>query len=419
VFPPAPEATAWQAGFRLPAAHLTSKCVLHLQAKSTLSPCIPCPARLRCRPVMRATGILATILAISLAACAIAAEQHPLEKYKATYEKELAAIQQTYSDHATACRETCLKGLVRVQDALRKAGNLDGVQAVIQEKERFLAGSGDIPQRSLSDVKELRAVQDWYLASMDKATAARAKKHVALANRYESVLTKLMQKLTIAGDLEKALEAKKELGRIQSDPKIATARNTPTGPIEKKEQNPPADRQPRKTRSPDPAPVQNESENLVANSGFDEGKRKWRLEPGMKIVDDPDPAPDDTEPDASGRQRPSRRNKVVRIPLSEKDTTTIAQGLNVKVLPRKVKIRFRIRFGEDAPGRTIRCKEKFTRKRNTATISHRIKISREWQLVDLVTTGWWDEKTSNFEIEFPKSQGTVWLDDITVTPIMD
>jgi hypothetical protein len=360
---------------------------------------------------MRTTRTIAAILSFSFAA-AFAADQSAMEKCRATYDKELAAIQKNYAEQASLCKDTYVNGLARLQNALRKAGDLDGVQAVIREKERFLAEKGGMAEKDLSAIKDLRAAQDWYVTTMNKTSVDRAKKHVALADKYETALERLMQKLTIAGELDNAVDAKNELDRIRTDPEIVSSRAVMTQPLEKKEDTPTPKKTHEPGKRPEPQPEPEDIQmSIVVNSGFEDGKRKWRLSPDMKIVDDPEPAENETG-------KPGL-NKVLRIPLSPKDTSTVGQGMNVKIKPARVRIAFMIRFGEDFDDDQLTCKEVFTRKRNTATITHTIRARPGWQQVELITTEWWDENTTSFEIVFPLGRGTIWIDDIAVIPVME
>ncbi len=149
--------------------------------------------------------------------------------------KALGAARETYVKH---CREIVAahekrdldsvaaykQSLRRLLDSSRKAGDLDGWQAVKGEIERF-DGSTTLDESHLVlNVPSLKAVQVAFRDARKESASEKNSGIVALAEKYTKHLKKLERRCTKAGQMEDALACRAEAERAEASPEVSSAR---------------------------------------------------------------------------------------------------------------------------------------------------------------------------------------------------
>jgi len=133
---------------------------------------------------------------------------------------------KTENEHADAMQNqptSYLKQLLKLQQDMQKAGNLDGWQAANHEIERFKTEQtmpdGDDPAL-LEGIKSLRAA---YKSATAKLELEKSKKIVAVTKQYVDQLNALQTNLTKAGKVDDAIEVNTEIKNVKSDAKVTSS----------------------------------------------------------------------------------------------------------------------------------------------------------------------------------------------------
>jgi hypothetical protein len=132
-----------------------------------------------------------------------------LDQAKMKYEAEQAKFGQIETEKVAAVKATYGTGLQDVMRRIQGRGDLDGVLLVKKEIERF-ASDPTLAAAPVATPQELKELQ---VLCNDKVAASAVEKQqklAALRQQYIAYLDSLEKKYTKQGQLEKALEARKE-----------------------------------------------------------------------------------------------------------------------------------------------------------------------------------------------------------------
>jgi hypothetical protein len=177
-------------------------------------------------PEIRAYFFVGCLLAASVSAClgqTAANTGGDLKSLQDQYKKAIAKIDSDAANAAQSQPATYLKELYKIQQALQKAGDLDGLTAANSELERFKSKQTvpDQPDQSLPP--DIRNLQTAFKAALAKADLDKNKKLVSTTKQYVELLNSLQTSLTKAGKVDQAMDVSAEIKRVKSDPKITSA----------------------------------------------------------------------------------------------------------------------------------------------------------------------------------------------------
>jgi len=149
--------------------------------------------------------------------------QEALDTARETYQKhcrEIVAVHDKRDgESATAYRQS----LQRLLASTRKAGDLDGWQAVKAEIERFERSSTLEESHFVSNVSSLKALQAAFRDARRRSGSERSRAIVSLAEKYAAHLKKLEKEYTKAGAMEDALACRAEARRAADSPLVSAA----------------------------------------------------------------------------------------------------------------------------------------------------------------------------------------------------
>jgi hypothetical protein len=178
--------------------------------------------------VIRQTGICAglivffNLLLVSVAQDSSAGSK--LERLRSTFEKECRKIQEEQMAAVVGLHDLYITKINGIEKSLQAKGLLEPLLEVKKERERF-SGEHEIREDSLVvKVPELLSVQRECLAILKKIPLDPAKKMLTLAAFYDKSLSELQSEITKSGELESALEVKKERDAIEKREEVIAAR---------------------------------------------------------------------------------------------------------------------------------------------------------------------------------------------------
>lgn len=147
-----------------------------------------------------------------------------LEKLRSTFERECQKISEEEAGVISVAQDLYLKRLEGVESSLQKQGKLEPLLAAKKERERFAAKREIRDENLAKDIPEILAAQNEYLAALKRIPIEPARKLINLAGYYDKSLNDLKTELTKSGNVEAAIEVKKERDGIESRPEVVAAR---------------------------------------------------------------------------------------------------------------------------------------------------------------------------------------------------
>jgi hypothetical protein len=173
------------------------------------------------RSAIKLHGIITLCLLLTVSG--IAAEPDRLAQLRSKYEKARRLITASHLDKVGRLDRGYGKALDYLLARERKAGNLDGVQAVLKETERFKTDGIVLAiHESHASIAE---IQRNYNAQLDGFEADKAKRLTYLAEKYGEALASVERELVIAEKLDEAAALRKERDTISQDPTLAFDRD--------------------------------------------------------------------------------------------------------------------------------------------------------------------------------------------------
>jgi hypothetical protein len=149
-------------------------------------------------------------------------------------------------------------------------------------------------------------------------------------------------------------------------------------------------------------------ENILKNGDFSKGKMGWKMKPGVRIREIPDPN--------------NTINRFVEVSLDKSENQTLWTAFDIKSKTKAVKVGLRVKPGAgyasaipDSNQLTVR----ITRPNKGSTFTGwKIDANKgDWQNFDWDFSSFEGERDFTFSIEFHPGTGTVWLDDVVITEI--
>lgn len=163
---------------------------------------------------------LLAIVAIFITTLVFAAD---LKTYKEKYVKALADIIIAHGNKMTEMAEQYTKSLEALQTRVQKKGDLDSVEAVMTESERFSKEktvSEAVSKDGFSDLKDLQLS---YMRRARTLNTAKARRILSLADNYYGALAELQTDLTRQGKLEEAAQAREDKRSVKDSLDVIAA----------------------------------------------------------------------------------------------------------------------------------------------------------------------------------------------------
>ena len=147
----------------------------------------------------------------------------PLEDLQASYRAQISRIVTDQENSLDQLRVSYLKSLSKTEASFQKAGRLEDVLSIREEKEEIEKKNWPLPTLDSSAPQQLTAARRLY----DRAHLERAKnfaqKLVQTAEIMEEALRKRIDELTKAGQIEEATSASQALKEIRLEPVVKDA----------------------------------------------------------------------------------------------------------------------------------------------------------------------------------------------------
>lgn len=147
-----------------------------------------------------------------------------LTPLKTSYEAQVDKINRASEAAAVALQGQYTKSLTTLEKTFQEQGQLDPLLAVKKERERFAADSTVSEALEATGVADLDTLRANYRKSADAVPVKKAQDIVTLTEQYKKSLTGLQEKLTKAGNLEAALETRKETEAVENRPDVSASR---------------------------------------------------------------------------------------------------------------------------------------------------------------------------------------------------
>jgi hypothetical protein len=146
------------------------------------------------------------------------------------YAKAIQKVEGDSTSAAQALPATYLKELIKLQQTVQKAGDLEGLTTANRELERFKNEQTVPEQPAKSTPEAIKKLQIQYRGALAKNDLEKNKKIVSVTKQYLENLATLQTSLTKSGNISEALEVKAEIKRVKEDSKIAGAESALAAP---------------------------------------------------------------------------------------------------------------------------------------------------------------------------------------------
>lgn len=165
---------------------------------------------------------LCGLLAVAIA-CVAAADDGPVDRLRAIYEKSLQQIEADHQGLMRACLEKYGRMLDFAATRCQDSGNLEGLLEIKAEKTR-LEKEQRVPDEPPGGASSLLiAIHALHLQDVSGAETGRFRAVLRLAGQYLRQLDSAKRALTKKGDIESAIAAKDEFSRVRSSSLVTTA----------------------------------------------------------------------------------------------------------------------------------------------------------------------------------------------------
>lgn len=341
--------------------------------------------------------------------------QESLASLKQDYTNQVAAIHAAWAQAGASCTNGYVAALARLADKSQKKGDFQALLSVNEEKARFLDKKSLPDSSTISSDTELDALKAKTVADHVEIDSTRLRKLVALADRYAATLDKMKKRLTVSGNIDSALLVKAELDRLSSDPELLEARNSVIQAESAAKVGPAGTNVAGRTTqggSPRKAPQRGsksrarrlpaEERAVLRNGNFEEGNLGWDFSKKMKVV----PAPDVST------------NNVLEVNLNNPREQVLSQKIRRRDWHSCI-ISFRLRAGPDYPRDVLPVQFRMAYRGGHTYADRDIPISQDWTDVTQGFTVLGNDDDMPFLIFFKTRGGTVWLDDLSITPKTD
>ena len=162
------------------------------------------------------TSSLMSLIVLVTFASIVQLFANPAEAERELYEKDLAALEEQYSDSIEELGDKYLKALAAAAKKLQEAGDLDGLLAINAELANFKK-TGVVPIQKDSDSnKAILRFRKIYTVARNNVSDVRQQSISELSEKYLSYLEDLQKKMTQEGEIKQALLVRKEVTRIKN-----------------------------------------------------------------------------------------------------------------------------------------------------------------------------------------------------------
>lgn len=147
-----------------------------------------------------------------------------VDELKVAYEVKLLALEKAYQADLEKLASGYARALDQVQEKLQKAGRLEDVLQVVEEKKDLKLGKwplGLLDDSAPADLLRFRKIYERSRIETDRGHAAAV---IETADKMDDLLEEQMKSLTREGKITEAKKAKALLEAIQDDAKINTAK---------------------------------------------------------------------------------------------------------------------------------------------------------------------------------------------------
>jgi hypothetical protein len=195
-----------------------------------------------------------------------------LRQLRATYTAQLDKINRSSDATTTNLQSQYVKSLSSLEKTFQEQGKLEPLLAVKKERERFIADPKVEEAHIVADVAELSLAQINYRKAVDNLPLKKAKDIVTLADQYKKSLASLQEKLTKAGNIDAAIEAKKAGESIEDLPEVSASRFALADAEANKPPEPPKTESPAAPAATNPPPSKKMSQTATASKKKYTGK---------------------------------------------------------------------------------------------------------------------------------------------------
>lgn len=147
-----------------------------------------------------------------------------VDELKVAYEVKLLALEKDYRADLEKLASGYTGALDQVQEKLQKAGRLEDVLKVVEEKKDLKAGKWPLSLLDDSAPADLLRFRKIYETSRIEADRGHAAAVIETADKMDDLLEEQMKSLTREGKIAEAKKAKDLLEAIRKDEKIEAAR---------------------------------------------------------------------------------------------------------------------------------------------------------------------------------------------------
>lgn len=158
-----------------------------------------------------------------------------LESMRRDYELSLQKQQAESGVAAIGKGNDYIKSLAALADTLQKAGDLEGLVAAKQEKERFEKEKQVPPQSPAGLPPPVIKLQTDYRKNLAQAETEKYTGLISLTDKYVGQLNALKKQMTVDGQIDEALKMKAEADRVKSSPPVSAAQFALAELVAKKE----------------------------------------------------------------------------------------------------------------------------------------------------------------------------------------
>jgi formylglycine-generating enzyme required for sulfatase activity len=158
---------------------------------------------------------LVYVMALSALCVAAYCAPRSLEDYKAVYEKESASIESTYQEKVNLGLSSYGQSLDTIAEQFKKAGDLNGMLALKQERGRFQKESS-VPNGVSPDLPQLiQKAQSLHQQSLERVMDFRAEDLKRLTDSYVRRLVSIKKELVFQEKLDEAVAVNLEIKRVE------------------------------------------------------------------------------------------------------------------------------------------------------------------------------------------------------------
>lgn len=157
--------------------------------------------------------LLALVVAVLALVCRGYGQEGVLDQYQTKYQSGLEGVEMAFREKRLAMPAAQVQALRKLEAQYQRAGDLQGMLAVQQERKRFVLDPRGSAIPALQAPVELASLLSAYKSSFSEIAVERDRSRAELEQRYVEALRKLQVTLTQQGNIQ---EAKRVMQMIES-----------------------------------------------------------------------------------------------------------------------------------------------------------------------------------------------------------